>query len=196
MRPFSLAAKLGLKVGLMSAALLPLFTEGPPVVVYGHSMGAWLSFELARALRLRGARPAHLVLGARRAPHRPPRQPPLSHLPDELFIERMSARYGAIPDAIRREPEIMKLFLPALRADFQMLDRYEYIEEPPLDLPVTALHGSGDLIEDEGDVRAWSQHTTGPFSARVLPGGHFFLRESVDEVTDLLNTILRPLLPR
>jgi medium-chain acyl-[acyl-carrier-protein] hydrolase len=175
----------------MLPALLPVL-RAAPFVLYGHSMGAWLAFELVRALRRIGkVKPAHLVVAARRAPHRPARLTPLAGLPDAAFVDAVQARYGGIPEAIRSSPELMSLFLPTMRADFALLDRYRLREEPVLDVPITAWHGQEDTIEDEGDVRAWSEHTRGPFQLRKMPGGHFFLRDSTDEVTDALNAILR-----
>jgi medium-chain acyl-[acyl-carrier-protein] hydrolase len=182
---------IGAVVDGMLPALLPVL-RAAPFVLYGHSMGAWLAFELVRALRRVGkVRPAHLVVSARRAPHRPARLPALSALPDAAFVDGVQQRYGGIPEAIRSSPELMSLFLPTMRADFTLLDRYRYREEPPLDIPLTSWHGREDRIEDESDVRAWSEHTTGPFQFRQMPGGHFFLRDSSDEVADGLNAILR-----
>jgi medium-chain acyl-[acyl-carrier-protein] hydrolase len=177
-------------VEAMAAALLPVLRLAP-FVVYGHSMGAWLGFELARTLRrIGGPAPRHLVVGARRAPHLPGRLPPLSHLPDPAFVDAVQERYGAVPEALRRSPDLLALFLPALRADLGLLDRYRHRDEPPLATPITALYGTGDRVEDPADVRAWREHTD-RFEVHPVPGGHFFHREAVDEVADRLNPLLR-----
>ena len=53
-----------------------------PFAFFGHSMGALLSFEIARQLRREGRRqPAHLFLSGRRAPHIPSREPATYDLP-------------------------------------------------------------------------------------------------------------------
>lgn len=176
----------------MVPALLPILRTAP-FAIYGHSMGAWVAFELTRALRrIPRVVPIHLFVAARRAPHRPARLPALSGLADAAFVAGVQQRYGGIPDAIRNSPEMMALFLPTLRADFSLLDRYRYVDEPPLAVPMTALHGADDRIEDAADLRAWSEHTSAGFALHTLPGGHFFLRDARDEVTDRINTALRP----
>jgi surfactin synthase thioesterase subunit len=85
---------------------------------------------------------------------------------------------------------MMALLMPMLRADFTLLDGYRYRDEPPLELPVTALLGQDDPVETAADLRAWSEHGR-PFEFRQLPGGHFFHREERDLVTDLVGGLLR-----
>lgn len=188
---------LGALVEALVPALLPVL-RAAPFALYGHSMGAWVAFELCRALRRVSASPAtipvHLFVAARRAPHRPARLPPLSGLPDPAFVDGVQARYGGIPDAVRANPELMALFLPTLRADFGSLDRYRYKDEPPLAIPITALFGTRDPVEDPADCRAWSEHTDRGFAAHGVDGGHFFLREGQDEVIERINAALRPML--
>ena len=40
------------------------------------------------------------------------------------LLREVCARYGGIPDAILREPELLQLLLPALRADLEALETY------------------------------------------------------------------------
>jgi surfactin synthase thioesterase subunit len=142
-------------------------------------MGAWIAFELVRAARRnRLPLPQVLLCASRRAPHLPARLPPLSALPESAFTDAVQERYGAIPDAIRLNPEILRLFLPTMRADFTLLDRYRYRDEPPLPVPIVAFRGEGDAVESESDLRAWSEHTSERFELVTISGGHFFLRES------------------
>ncbi|MEZ4322030.1 MAG: thioesterase domain-containing protein [Myxococcota bacterium] len=149
-----------------------------PYAMYGHSMGSWLAFELVRELRRRGHRlPTHLWVGARHAPHLPTSTPPLGRLPQAAFLEGMQARYGAIPDVLLGDPELLKTFLPALRGDVVLLDDYRYAEEAPLDVPITVFRGADDPTVSEAEARAWEAHTTGPFALHTVPGGHFFHRE-------------------
>jgi len=173
-------------------ALLPVLRSAP-YVIYGHSMGAWVGFEWVRALRRRHAPlPRHLVVGARRAPDRPARRPPLSGLAGEPFIAGVQERYGGIPQAIRDNAELMGLFVPTLRADFALLDGYTHRPEPALPMPITALRGRSDDTVVAADIIAWGSHTDGTFVHRTLPGGHFFHQDDPDLVLDVLTPLLRP----
>lgn len=149
-----------------------------PYAIYGHSMGAWLAFELTRALRSRGRPlPEHLHLAARRAPDVPSSEPPLGRLPRAEFLAGMQARYGAIPRALLDAPAVLDAFLPALRADVALLDDHVHREQPPLDVPFTVWLGADDRTVERDGADAWRRHTTAGFTIRTVPGGHFFHRE-------------------
>src|SRR5207302_5359333 len=63
---------------------------GAPYAFFGHSMGALVSFEVARELRrLRAPTPLHLWASAFRAPHLPDPDPPISELPTPRFIAEL-----------------------------------------------------------------------------------------------------------
>jgi surfactin synthase thioesterase subunit len=96
-------------------------------------------------------------------------------LPDDDLVARVDARYGGIPPAIRNNPGALRLLLPALRADLQMVENYRHDEEPPLDVDILALGGTDDPAISATQINDWRRHTTREFSARLLPGGHFFL---------------------
>ncbi len=165
-------------VDALAAALTPTVRLAP-YTLYGHSMGSWVGFELCRALRRRGVPlPEHLFVAARRAPDLPQRGPKLSEIAsDPAFADAIGAKYGGIPAAIRASPELMALFLPTLRADFGLLDRYVYRDEAPLEVPITALRGQQDTVVRHADVKGWQAHTAAAFTVRTVPGGHFFLRD-------------------
>jgi medium-chain acyl-[acyl-carrier-protein] hydrolase len=147
-----------------------------PFVLLGHSMGAWLAFEMARVLRRRGERlPELLVVAASRAPHVVLEEPPIHSLPETEFLDVLTRRYGGIPAEISASRELLKLLMPALRADLQMIETYQFIEEPPLDIELLALGGMEDAAVSPAQLEGWRRHTTRGCSVRLLPGGHFFL---------------------
>jgi medium-chain acyl-[acyl-carrier-protein] hydrolase len=62
-----------------------------PYAFFGHSMGALISFELARYLRHMeyDLEPVHLFVSGRHAPQLPDLDPPTYHLPEAAFIEEL-----------------------------------------------------------------------------------------------------------
>jgi medium-chain acyl-[acyl-carrier-protein] hydrolase len=158
----------------LAADIEPVIGESYALV--GHSMGAWLAYELARELRRRGARlPELLVVAASRAPHLPLDESQVHTFPDDELADAVDRRYGGIPAAVRNSPELLRLVLPALRADLQMVETYEYFEEPPLEVEIFALGGSHDPAVSAAQLEGWRRHTSRGFSLRLMPGGHFFL---------------------
>src|SRR5262249_61728197 len=135
-----------------------------------HARGALAPSGRPRALR-RGARgPARLFVSASRAPQRPRRSPPLYQLGDDEFLTAVQARYQPLPAVVLRDPELLGLFLPALRADFTLFDTYAYRPGEPLACPVSAFGGLADAGVPADDLAAWREQTRGDFRQRLLPG--------------------------
>ena len=172
-------------VDTLAEELIP-WIDGP-FAFYGHSMGALLAFELARELRRRhGLLPFHLFVSGYRAPQLPPSESPFSHLPNEEFIDRVR-QYGGVPDLVAQHEELMEIFLPILRADFEMTETYVYRQEAPLECPITAFGGLSDPKISSEKITAWSIHTSVRFSDHFFPGGHFFLHDSEPLVLEQIN---------
>lgn len=146
-----------------------------PFAFFGHSMGALISFELARYLRKQCAPiPRHLFVSAHRAPHLPNPKPGSYNLPDPKFLEEVRMLNG-ISGAVLENAELMELMLPLLRADFAIAETYIYTEDAPFSCPISAFGGLADNEIKPAEVAAWRQQTYNTFTLRILPGDHFFL---------------------
>lgn len=163
-------------VGEVADAIAPALDR--PYALVGHSMGAWVAFELARELRVRElAPPRLLVVAACGAPQAAKSETQMHTLPDAEFVAEVARRFDGIPPAVRENEELLQLLLPALRADIELLETYQYIEQPPLETDIIALGGANDPAVTVTELNDWRRHMVGKFSARMLPGGHFFLFE-------------------
>jgi medium-chain acyl-[acyl-carrier-protein] hydrolase len=147
-----------------------------PFAMLGYSFGALLVFELTRHLRRHGLPlPHHLFVLGRRAPHLAGRLPPVHHCPDAELVEWMRG-LGGTPTLILEHPELLPIFLPVLRADLTLHETYTYQPDAPLDLPISAFGGLNDSQVSRKEMEAWAEQTSGRFTLRLYPGGHFFLK--------------------
>ena len=147
-----------------------------PFALFGHSMGALLAFEIARALRhSRAASPAALLLAAYPEPDASSARAPIHHLPDAAFIAEMRRLQGT-SEAVLDNQELMAFVLPILRADFRACDTYRYTPEPPIDCPIVAYGGRDDQEVSLRDLDQWRVHTTASFERRLFDGNHFFIQ--------------------
>ena len=164
---------------------------GPrPMVFFGHSLGAMMAYEVSRELHKRGASlPIHLVVSSRSGPTFPDPRQPLHGLSDDAFLEAMSERYGGIPDVIRREPELLALFLPSLRADMTLHETYRHTPGAPLPIPISAWCGQSDPGVSAESLASWSSETRAAFSQRWFEGGHFYIQPQAGPVLDALAAV-------
>jgi surfactin synthase thioesterase subunit len=161
-------------VGALLEALLPWLRERP-FAFFGHSLGAIVALEAARALALRQAPlPRHVILSARAAPHLPLRRAPVARLSRE-GLKRWLRQVNGTPEAVLQSREMMDLLLPLLRADLELDDNYRSTTEPRLGCPLTVLGGLNDNEATPEELEAWSGYTTNSFTLRLLEGDHFFV---------------------
>jgi medium-chain acyl-[acyl-carrier-protein] hydrolase len=154
-----------------------------PIAIFGHSLGAIVAFELVREMRRAGLAPSHLHVSGRWAPHIVFKKPRIAELSDEALVALLRG-LGGTPADLLDDPDLRALFLPPLRADLEMNERYEYLEEDPLDVPITAYAAVDDERVRNEDVAEWSLHTTGQFELVTVEGGHFGVMTRPEVVID------------
>ncbi|MBD1915174.1 MULTISPECIES: thioesterase [Cyanophyceae] len=184
-----LVTDLAALVQTLSQALQPHLDQ--PFAFFGHSLGALISFELARQLQAQGAPlPLHLFVSGCRAPQLL-RNKGLHTLPDQALLAELQALKGT-PQQVLNNPELMQWLLPTLRADFSIFETYIYHEQRPLACDISVFGGLNDLEAPAASLPAWRQHTSLSFSQHVLPGDHFFLHTHYDLMLKIIADRLKP----
>jgi medium-chain acyl-[acyl-carrier-protein] hydrolase len=176
----------------MIAALVPVLRPAVdrPFALFGHSLGARIAREVVLALRASaGVEPYVLYVSASRAPHVTSRSRPISQAPRTVFVDELR-RMGGTPDAVLASDELIDLFLPALRADFALMETASMTVEP-LACPIVAFCGVRDTIAPPEDVAAWRAHTRSAFHLERLDAGHYYLGDRRADVLAVLRDRVR-----
>jgi surfactin synthase thioesterase subunit len=160
-----------------------------PIVIFGHSVGALVAFELVREMRREGLPPpARLLISGRQAPHLASQAGLISDLPDAALLD-VIRNLGGTPAVVLDDPELVGMFLPALRADLEMNECYQYVKDDALDTPITAFAAASDERVLPAGVDAWAMHTARRFTLVPVEGGHFAIttqpRLVIDHIVDL-----------
>jgi surfactin synthase thioesterase subunit len=177
-----------------AAAVATRLTE--PFALYGHSMGALIAYELACVLRdEHGLHADLLAVSSRPAPHLPRRLPPVHGLSDAEFVAALDRTYQGLPDVLKDSPEMLRFYLPVLRADLTLLETYRHAPREPLLCPIAVFGALDDLTAGEAELRAWAELTRGGSSLHMFEdGGHFFPQTRRQAFADALGGELARLL--
>lgn len=157
--------------------------EGP-VALFGHSLGAAIAYELSRRVRS-----ALLLVSAYRAPHLPLRERRITQLPDGDFLACLR-ELGGTPAEAFDSPELMRLLLPVLRADFALSEGYGRAAGDPLECPITAFGGIRDPDVSAAELSAWREHTVGRCRVQLFDGDHFYLHTAQPQLIDAIRDAL------
>ncbi|MEI5006257.1 thioesterase domain-containing protein [Streptomyces sp. PmtA] len=142
---------------LLAEALRPLLDR--PMLLFGHSMGTGLAYEVAGRLeRTDGFVMDHVFVSARPAPHRIDGEH-RHRLTDDELVAAMR-RLGGPDAAVYDHTALLPLILPPLRADLALLDRY---------LPGAARTATGAA---DGAGRRGRRHLPGRGTSRLGRGHH------------------------
>ena len=173
-------------------ATLMLPRADTPLVIYGHSMGALLGFEVARILTARSAPLRGLVLSGYHAPHWQARRTPRSRTDDDAFLETLR-QLGGTAQEVLDSPDLLSIVLPILRSDYHLTENYRPTLDdlaPKLTLPVDIIGGGDDPDNPPDSLYAWQDVLSGQLNVSLWPGGHFFIQ---DQRSKLLSHLARRL---
>jgi surfactin synthase thioesterase subunit len=160
------------------AEVLPWLAHAAPVALFGHSLGAILAAEVARACEQRGTPPVWVGISGRVAPSEHGSTPRLSAMDDATLLAELFA-LGGTSSRAQEVPELRARLLRVVRADIALLESYA----PPADRallgsPMTTFAGTGDVWAAPAAMAPWSRETRGTCQPRLYPGGHFFFLEA------------------
>ncbi|WP_284402708.1 alpha/beta fold hydrolase [Acidovorax sp. SUPP2825] len=154
-------------------------------VLFGHSMGALLAFGMARHLRATGRElPLAVVASGSSAPSRRDPERFARKGDDEALIADLR-KQGGTPEDVFASPELMRITLDVLGADYRVCESFAYAAEPPLPMPLHVFAGREDDIAAER-MDAWSAETATGFSLDWFDGGHFFIKQHEARVLSAL----------
>ncbi|HIY41482.1 MAG TPA: alpha/beta fold hydrolase [Candidatus Nocardiopsis merdipullorum] len=165
------------------------FSDGH-TMLFGHSMGGALAFELAVELDRRGGpRPSAVVVSACTPPHAEFLGLPMQDAPDAEFIE-MLRRMGGTPAALLANKEFMAMTVPILRADLTMCETHRPRGDESLTVPLLTVGGSLDEEVSVDWLAGWKRYARAGFAGVVAPGGHHYLLEPAG-ARSVANLLLR-----
>lgn len=172
--------EVGALADLLAEQLTPGWLRGG--LLYGHSLGGALAFELARRLGPNAV--SGVIVGGTVPAHRLPEVTAFARLPeDELFAQLR--QLGGIDDALAQSPQLLARFIPQLRADFRAFEAWRPTEL--LETPLLAVGGVTDPFCRPEFIFEWVRYGA-RCNLDFVPGGHMFVLEHPAELAQRLRT--------
>ncbi|GGR83687.1 thioesterase [Streptomyces nojiriensis] len=167
----------------IAAELRDLVADGRPLIVFGHSFGGLLGYEVSRRVA-----PRALVVSGCRAP---------GHwdgagrgiVDDGEELDKLFDTAGLDPELL--DEDTRALMVAMLRKDAQL--SLSYVHEPGvrLGMPVHAWGADGDETVSSADLDGWAAVTTAAFTRHTTTGGHHAVLRRPRPVLDHLTALLR-----
>jgi surfactin synthase thioesterase subunit len=170
-------------------AIMPDFLN-KPYILFGHSLGSRIAFELMAELQtLKLPLPLHFIASGSRGPHDKSNKKDIYHLPEPEFIAELKKLNGT-PKAVLENQELMDLFLPLLRADFELADTYCFEGDSVFNCPISVLGGEEDIDISFAQLESWQNFFVQKAKVHMLPGDHFFIDSHKDICLEKVNAII------
>lgn len=158
---------------------------GARIVLFGHSLGAVLAYELVHLMSKRDdVQVERLFVSGSPGPWTQ-RERRATGLEDEEFLLRVEEFAGFRHEALDH-PEMRELILPTLKADCQMHENYVPSTDELVTVPICSMRGADDGLVDAEQAREWRDATTSSFRYVEFPGDHMYLVDCAREVLDLI----------
>ncbi len=161
-----------------------------PYLIFGHSMGSKITYKVCQKLQRQGLpAPMHIFLSGSGAPHFKPEDEKVYHLMEDETFRQEVINLGGTPREFFDHPELVEIFLPALKNDFAILETAVY--EPtiaPIACDISALFGKEDALTPE-EREGWQHYSTQRCTFHYYEGGHFFLLDEAKAVIHLINLV-------
>ncbi|EDK33777.1 thioesterase II family protein [Clostridium kluyveri] len=161
--------------------------NGGPYVLFGHSMGSLIVFELYHKIKNQNrSTPLHIFFSGRNAPNI--NKNTEFYKMSDIDFKKEILKYNAIPDIVFDNEIIYRYFMPILRADYRVIDSYKYIpKKMKISCQVTVLNGLDDVDIKFSELDKWNDLVQEECTFCNFSGGHFFINERMKEVVEVIN---------
>jgi len=157
-----------------------------PYIIYGHSMGAILSYLVVKKLEENNfPLPLHLIITGCEGPSaKNEKQTIRSQLSNDDLIEELKT-LGGIPDEVFEDISFHNFFAPILRADFKAVEDYQYLKGDPLNVPICVLFGEEEDFSLT-EALLWKEESNCEVEVIQFPGDHFFIFKHQKQIMNII----------
>ncbi len=165
----------------------PELQSGRPWVMYGHSMGSVVVYELVRKVIAEGLpQPLGLFLSGRNGPEHRYTEPDYHILDDKGLIAELKKIDGT-PKELFDFPALLQTFLPIIRNDYKVIETYRH-QGPAIQIDgfITAFYSDNDRLVSMEAFEHWGNYCKGRFTIHEFSGHHFFIHDDYPAICEMI----------
>lgn len=155
--------------------------------IFGHSMGAWLGYEVCHKLTASNIRKPDIVFfSGKEPPFHEKSKRKIHNLPFKEFKHEI-IKAGGTSEKIFENPQLLSELMPILRSDYKITENYIYnAYRMPLDIEFVVFGGVNDDMT-KNCIQGWRTLTSKGTNIFEFNGGHFFINEETEKVVERIN---------
>jgi surfactin synthase thioesterase subunit len=159
-------------------------------VLFGHSMGGIVAFEMCHQMQKMGMRlPDFLLITGTSGPSSKSRSKRKWHSLPSAELRELLNELNEGELSVFDNKDLFDYMEPIIRNDFHAISNYRYEKKEKLNIPIMVITGDRELITSS-DVRLWESETKLPVEFHELPGGHFFIFDNSEKIINLVENKL------
>ncbi|MCR4889451.1 MAG: alpha/beta fold hydrolase [Ruminococcus sp.] len=170
-----------------------LFNDDEDVILFGHSMGAFLAEELAVELQENGREDilsGIIVSAALPCSYYKPCGVDLKSIDAvKAYLEEL----GGTASAVTQNKSFMELYLKVVTADLGLFDTYHFhLPDEPFRCFLRVLYAEDDkYINPISAMSEWSAFSENYLGAAIYKGGHFYISDQWESVVSEVGKVIK-----
>lgn len=154
--------------------------------LYGHSLGCWLIYELYyKIVEANLKPPKHLFFSGRYSPLTKQSNINCRTMDDTSFLEYIKS-IGGMTEELLQNKALLDTYIKVLRADFEVIETYQYHPRNLIDCDITVLSGTEDSSISNQELMLWRHLTSQCCTICKIRGGHFFPFDNIVDTTAVI----------
>lgn len=168
---------------------LNCITDCDAIILFGHSMGGIVAYELCKIMERMKINVSKLIVSAVKAPYllsNDNRNDRIvkHHLESESDLIRYIKAIGGLPNGL--DERFLLRMIPTIRNDYRLFETYQSAEDiEQLKTSIHSFAADDDSAVPITTVQEWRRYSCS-YHSHSFCGSHFYIFDHVDEVADNL----------